>query len=245
MVSGPGEFPIVEEPITLDILMLGHAIVEEFPTNTFTQWYSERTGINLNFDIAPPNEDREVLNLTIASGDLPDIIVGFTVDPSTLALFGPQGLFLPLSDLIEEHGHFIHDVFETSPQVRPLITSPDGEIYGLPQVNECYHCFYAQRAWINQDWLDNVGMGVPETTEQLLDVLMAFKEQDANGNGDPDDEIPLAGATTGWNTNIDGFLLNPFVFTEFKGNNQFFQMEDGVVFHHGYDERVTAKACAI
>ena len=92
MVSGPGEFPIVEEPITLDILMLGHAIVEEFPTNTFTQWYSERTGINLNFDIAPPNEDREVLNLTIASGDLPDIIVGFTVDPSTLALFGPQGL---------------------------------------------------------------------------------------------------------------------------------------------------------
>ena len=114
--------------------------------------------------------------------------------------------------------------------MRPLITSPDGEIYGLPQVNECYHCFYAQRAWINQDWLDNVGMGVPETTEQLLDVLMAFKEQDANGNGDPDDEIPLAGATTGWNTNIDGFLLNPFVFTEFKGNNRnFSRWNDGVV----------------
>ena len=55
--------------------------------------------------------------------------------------------------MIEEHGHFIHDVFEGSPQVRPLITSPDGEIYGLPQVNECYHCFYSQRAWINSDWL--------------------------------------------------------------------------------------------
>ena len=229
MVSGPGEFPIVEEPITLDILMLGHAIVEEFPTNTFTQWYSERTGINLDFDIAPPNEDREVLNLTIASGDLPDIIVGFTVNPSTLALFGPQGLFLPLSGLIEEHGHYINEVFEGSPQVRPLITSPDGEIYGLPQVNECYHCFYAQRAWINQDWLDNVGMGVPQTTDELFDVLTSFKEQDANGNGDPNDEIPLAAATTGWNTNIDGFLMNPFVATEFKGNNQFFDMNGGVI----------------
>ncbi len=229
MVSGPGEFPIVEEPITLDILMLGHAIVEDFSTNTFTAWYSERTGINLNFSIAPPNEGQEVMNLTIASGDLPDIMVGFTVDPSTLALFGPQGLFLPLSGLIEEHGHFIHDVFEGSPQVRPLITSPDGEIYGLPQVNECYHCFHAQRAWINQDWLDNVGMGVPETTDQLIDVLVAFKEQDANGNGDPDDEIPLAGATTSWNTNIDGFLLNPFVFSEFAGQNRFFEMNDGVI----------------
>ena len=229
MVSAPGEFPIVEEPITLDVLMLGHAIVEDFSTNTFTQWYSERTGINLSFDIAPPNEMQEVLGLTIASGDLPDIIVGFTVDPSTLALFGPQGLFLPLSGLIEEHGHFINEVFETSPQVRPLITSPDGEVYGLPQVNECYHCFYAQRAWINQDWLDNVGMAVPQTTDEFFDVLMAFKEQDANGNGDPNDEIPMAAATTGWNTNLDGFLMNPFVFTEFKGNNQFFQFEDGVV----------------
>ena len=52
MVSGPGEFPIVEEPITLDVLMLGHAIVEDFSTNTFTDWYSDRTGINLDFSIA-------------------------------------------------------------------------------------------------------------------------------------------------------------------------------------------------
>ncbi len=151
MVSGPGEFPIVDEPITLTILQAGSAVVEDFPTNAFTQWYSERTNINLNFDIAPPNELREVLNLTLASGDLPDIIVGFTIDPSTLALFGPQGLFLPLNDLIEEHGHYIHQAFEGSPQVRPLITSPDGEIYGLPYVNECYHCFYSQRAYINSD----------------------------------------------------------------------------------------------
>ena len=229
MVSGPGEFPIVDEPITLNILMLGHAIVEDFNTNTFTHWYSERTGINLNFDIAPPNEWQEVLNLTIASGDLPDIIVGFTVDPSTLALFGPQGLFLPLSDLIEEQGHFIHDVFAGSPQVLPLITSPDGEIYGLPQVNECYHCFYSQRAWINSDWLANVGMDVPQTTDEFVDVLTAFKEQDANGNGDPNDEIPLAAATTGWNGNIDGFLLNPFVLSEFAGQNRFFEQNDGVI----------------
>ena len=70
-VSAPGEFPIVEEPITLDVLMLGHAIVEDFATNTFTQWYSERTGININFNLAPPNQGQEVLNIRIASGDLP------------------------------------------------------------------------------------------------------------------------------------------------------------------------------
>ena len=41
-VSAPGEFPIVEEPVTLRVLMLGHAIVEDFQTNTFTEWYSEK-----------------------------------------------------------------------------------------------------------------------------------------------------------------------------------------------------------
>ena len=229
MVSGPGEFPIVEEPITLKILMNGSSIVEDFRTNSFTQWYTERTGINLDFDVAPASEAQAVLNLTIASGDLPDIIVGFEVNPSILALYGPQGLFLPLNDLIEEHGHFIHEVFEEKPHVCPLITSPDGEIYGLPTVNECYHCFLSQRAWINQDWLDNVGMAMPQTTDELIDVLTAFKEQDANGNGDPNDEIPLAAAVDSWNTNIDGFLLNPFVLSNYPGQNRFFEQNDGVV----------------
>ncbi len=231
MVSAPGEFPIVEEPVTLRVLMLGHAIVEDFQTNTFTEWYSEKTGVNVEFDIAPPNEGQEVLNLTLASGDLPDVIVGFTIDPSTLAIFGPQGLFLPLNDMIAEHGHFINEVFAGSPQVEPLIQSPDGMIYGLPQVNECFHCFYAQRMWINQTWLDNVGMDIPQTTDELVAVLTAFKEQDANGNGDPNDEIPLAAAATGWNTNLDGFLMNPFVYNErgFNTANEFMMIQDGVI----------------
>lgn len=230
-VSAPGEFPIVEEPVTLKVLMLGHAIVEDFQTNTFTEWYSEKTGVNVEFNIAPANEAQEILNLTLASGDLPDIIVGFTIDPSTLAIFGPMGMFLPLNDMIDEHGFFINEVFEGSPQVEPLIGSPDGNIYGLPQVNECFHCFYAQRAWISQEWLDNLGLELPQTTEEFFDVLVAFKEQDANGNGDPNDEIPLAGATTGWNTNLDGFLMNPFAYSErsFNGNNEFLMLQDGAI----------------
>ena len=43
------------------------------------------------------------------------------------------------------------------------------------------------RAWINQTWLDNLGLEMPTTPEELYTVLKAFKEQDANGNGDPGD----------------------------------------------------------
>ncbi|MBV7329213.1 extracellular solute-binding protein [Chloroflexi bacterium TSY] len=227
-LTAKGQYPIVETPVTLNVLIRGHAIVEDFETNYFTNWYEERTGVRIEFDIAPPGTEQEKLNLVLASGDLPDIIVGFGVNASTQSIYGAQGVFLPLNDLIEEKGVHIHDVFEGSPLVEDLITSPDGNIYGLPHVNECYHCFYSQRAWINQTWLDNLGLTMPQTTEDFFTVLTAFKEQDPNGNGKAD-EIPLAAATTGWNTNLDGFLMNPFIFSEQFNNNRYLILENGQI----------------
>lgn len=45
--------------------------------------------------------------------------------------------------------------------------------------------------YINEGWLENLGLDRPKTLDDLYDVLKAFKEQDANGNGDPNDESPL------------------------------------------------------
>ena len=45
--------------------------------------------------------------------------------------------------------------------------------------------------WINKRWMDNLGLQEPKSLDELYEVLKAFKEEDANGNGDPNDEIPL------------------------------------------------------
>ncbi|MAS33738.1 MAG: ABC transporter substrate-binding protein [Anaerolineaceae bacterium] len=230
-VTPAGEYPITTEPVTLKVLIQGHAIVEDFRTNAFTEWYMEKTGVQLEIEVTPPASGggmNEALSLVLASGDLPDIILGFDIPLSTLSVYGSQGLFLPLNDLIDQYGFHIQEVYEGSPLVEPLIMSPDGNIYGLPQVNECYHCYYSQRLYINQQWLDNLGLEMPQTTEDFFNVLVAFKEQDANGNGDPNDEIPFAAAATGGNTNLDGFLMNPFVYSE-QFNNRYLMMEDGVI----------------
>ncbi|MEM7035154.1 MAG: ABC transporter substrate-binding protein, partial [Chloroflexota bacterium] len=137
-------------------------------------------------------------------------------------------LFLPLNDLIEEYGVETKKMFDASPNVRDLITAPDGNIYGMPHVNECYHCTLSQKLWINKIWLDNLGLEVPTTTEELYQVLKAFKEQDPNGNGIAD-EIPLAGAISGWNTNIDGFLMNPFIYSNHYNGNNYLTLENGQI----------------
>ena len=45
--------------------------------------------------------------------------------------------------------------------------------------------------YINTQWLERLGLEMPTTMEELKAVLIAFRDQDANGNGDPNDEIPF------------------------------------------------------
>ena len=72
--------------------------------------------------------------------------------------------------------------------------NPDGTIYGLPQVNAGAELRVGVKLFINKQWLERVGMSVPTTTDELRALLTAFKQQDANGNGDPNDEIPFCSA---------------------------------------------------
>ncbi len=71
-----------------------------------------------------------------------------------------------------------------------MSTAPDGHIYALPQWADCYHCTYPDKLWINSTWLKKLGLQVPKTTEDLRNVLLAFKTKDPNGNGKAD-EIPM------------------------------------------------------
>ena len=59
-----------------------------------------------------------------------------------------------------------------------FFTTPDGNIYTLPAFGECYHCSVAQKLWINQTWLDTLGLEMPSTTDEFEAVMLAFKNDD-------------------------------------------------------------------
>ena len=59
---------------------------------------------------------------------------------------------------------------------------------------------------INKTWLERLGLEKPTTLEEFEKVLTAFKEQDANGNGDPNDEIPMSFKFLGSQRDIGGFF---------------------------------------
>lgn len=231
-VSDPGEFPITEEKVTLKVLAAQRKYVENFSTNEFTKWFEEKTNVHLEWEVVPEGEEaKQKLNLTLASGDYPDLYLNMPISAQQLEVFGNQDVFLQLNDLIDEQSVELKKVFEENPVSKKMVTSNDGNIYSVPDVNECFQCMYPVKMWVNQKWLDELDLKMPETTEDLYKVLKAFKTEDPNGNGKAD-EVPLAGYKGGWNSDFVPLLMNAFIFTksvEYDGSVKYTYLKDGKI----------------
>ncbi|MFC7620239.1 ABC transporter substrate-binding protein [Microlunatus sp. GCM10028923] len=167
--------------------------------NAFSKQMAEKFGIEFSWetttwDAGAAAEKRQI---SLASGDYPDLFLLIPwVDqfkPTELMKLGQQGVAMPLNDLIKEHAPNIQAELDANPDYRAMSTAPDGNIYGLGQWIDCYHCSYPGKLWLNTDWLEKLNLERPTSTEELRTVLQAFKTKDPNGNGKAD-EVPLSSA---------------------------------------------------
>jgi putative aldouronate transport system substrate-binding protein len=221
-----GMYPLTKQKTTFRLLIPANARVKDFPSNAFTAWYEERTGVHIDWEVVPSQDARNKLNVMLSSGDYPDIIMSFNLNAVQQLLYGAQGIFLPLNDYLDKNGLFTKALFEAYPQAREILTAPDGKIYALPQLNDCYQCSMGHKLWIYQPWLDKLGLKMPTTTDEYEQVLQAFKTKDPNGNGQAD-EIPLLSAVDAQgNQNLDQFLMNAFLFNP---GNPWLTLRDGKV----------------
>ncbi len=209
-----GEYPVVQPDQDIVITafgpLRGTVTTYDSPTNLTTVWFEELTGITVKVETALTADLSQKFNTIMTGGDLPDI---FLNNPglSEQLLYGEQGSFIRLNELIDEYMPNLQAALELNPSVVDTMAMADGTIYALPQIGDSNsHGQTPYRMWINQEWLDNLGLDMPTTTDEFYEVLKAFKEQDANGNGDPNDEVPLSGTTVGWNNDPIAFLMNAF-----------------------------------
>ncbi|KQL58584.1 MULTISPECIES: extracellular solute-binding protein [Bacillaceae] len=185
-------FPIVEEEITLSLMAPGTGLAEwkDMPT---LQEYSEMTNISFEYTTPPMSDFATRLNLAFASGDVADIIYGAgtsNLTPGMEVDYGRQGILIPLEDLIAEYAPNIQRLLDENPDIARSITTVDGHIYSLPVINQHPNSSWAVPMWYNGEWLDALDAEVPTTTDELYDLLVRFRDEDPNGNGEAD-EIPL------------------------------------------------------
>ncbi|MBS5586503.1 MAG: hypothetical protein KHX36_09820 [Clostridiales bacterium] len=192
----PG-FPVVKEPISVTIALVPQDAAVDFQVdqNWMTEYINRNSGLDIEWMVIDSTAASERIPLMLNSGDMPDAILGRGFQANDVAQYGmSEGMFYPVNELLDYMPIF-SAFLEENPAVREGITTPDGNIYGFPALNNIYS--YAARFFIDQTWLDRVGLENPTTLEEFKNMLIAFRDEDANGNGDPDDEIPWGGSWSG------------------------------------------------
>lgn len=202
----------VKEPDKVTMLV-AERYVADYNTNLLSKAIMEAANVEIEFIVIPRDEIATKLSLMVNGGsDLPDMICT-TSFPSSYDYGMIAGVYMPLQDFFndpEKTPNFNNNVLDKDKELMlGSVVQPDGNVYtatwyfpGVPQPN-------ATCAYINQDWLDAVGMDVPKTTEEFYQVLKAFKEKDPNGNGKAD-EIPAISSNQG-EYGI-AYSLSPFVY---------------------------------
>ena len=186
--------PIVEEPIELDIFAGKSATTaDDWNDVLLLNEYKEMSNVDITWNQVPADGLDEKRNLALASGDLPDAFYAANISIADLQKYGDQGTFIPLNDMIDEYAPNISKVLDDNPDIRKGLTFPDGNIYSIPTVYspDFSSLLIGAKGWVNGDWLEQLDMDNPETTEEFYEYLKAVKETDLNGNGEQD-EIPLS-----------------------------------------------------
>ncbi|MFI3227118.1 MAG: extracellular solute-binding protein [Clostridia bacterium] len=202
------------EPATLSFFYYDGLRVFK-PTQPIWEYIQEQTNITL-VGAAPTtagSDSDEQFNLMLASNDIPDIIQGSTDN----LLETGQDLLIPLDDLIAEYAPNLQKMFDENPDVKAS-SSIDGQIYFVPYL---LAGSVSEIMYIRQDWLDKFDLDIPETTEEYIEALQIFLDEDANGNGKADE----IGFFDRVNTNLNaiGSMFNLY------GASLYPYVEDGVV----------------
>ena len=226
------------EKTQLTALFISHSLTQDLEDMEWLQEIEEEANVDIQWEQIRADWDT-VKSTRLASGDIPDIMIN-AVNDADITQY--QGLFLDMTSYISaETTPNIQAMFDEEPDTLILATNVDGNIYSLPKF---------QGKWpdtntvmfINQQWLDNLGLEMPTTFSELKDVLIAFRDEDANGNGDPSDEIPFdfnAGTNNAWFNSA--YSLTRLIgamgiqLTDY-GSDAYF-VEDGQVKCYAVDER--------
>ena len=205
-----GTVRISEEEITLTVGGQKPSGLEDVNNLAAIEEYRTRLGIKLepNFTETDWATQRTLL---FAGNELPDLLFNAGMSVSDVNTYGSQGYLLDFNEYRDVMPNMVA-TFEQYPELEAFLTTEDGHIYGMTQLRSDM-TDRLMRTFINRNWLANLNLEVPTTLDELYDVLVAFKEQDANGNGDTEDEIPflwdLGGYQGGERTILDAFGIYP------------------------------------
>ena len=159
-------------------------VSRQWESNLFFERMHTLTGVNVQgHGISEEGEYEKFLSELEEGKTEADLLVKANLTREQEERLLNSGALVDLSSYIEEMPN-LSALLSENPQWRKEIALEDGRIASLPQINRHPRQVCV---WINASWLNKLGLEMPETIEDLTQVLRAIRDGDPNGNGTRDE----------------------------------------------------------
>lgn len=222
----------VKEPISLtywsNMNKSAASVVKDLGELEMFKELEKQTGVTVEFLHPPADQAKEQFNLMIASRELPDVIVyNWLSYPGGPENAIDDGIIIPINDLLDSSAPNLASVLKDNPDVDKQVRTDSGTAYGFPALTlGDYNTFGG--LIMRQDWLDDLGLDVPETMDEWTNVLRKFRDE--------------KGATAPFTSKL-WYLQNKPLFMGAYGVGYDFYMDNGTVkygpMEEGYREYLT------
>ncbi len=174
------------EPVELTIMTYDGDTIAQDENSPIYKAVREKLNVKFKVITAPFSGYDDKVNVTIASGQVPDLFNYWGI--ARLAQYKSwikEGFVLPLSDVADKYPNIAKQLksFDSFAKMT------DGKHYGLPIIS------YSQidspavndhTIYVRKDWLDKLGLPVPTTIDEFANVAKAFAQNDPDGNNKAD-----------------------------------------------------------
>ncbi len=151
----------------------------------------EKTGVHIDWLHPPGGKAGEQFQSMLSSQNLPDMMYWNWRHVSG----GPakaleDSTILALNDIIDKHAPNFKAVLAEHPEWKKEVSLDDGSVYMFPFIRGDEFLRVTGGFAMRKDWLDKLGLNVPQTIDDWYNVLSAFKKNDMNNDGNSEDELP-------------------------------------------------------
>lgn len=186
-----------------------HTATPPVESGGIEQALEDYTGVDIEFTWVPNASKNERINAALSSGELADIVQLTQIDNTTVRNSLKSGLFWDVEPYLSEFPNLA-----SIPEDFLDLARVGGSVYGVPiQIATARY-----GVLVRKDWLDNLGLEVPHTIEELTEVARAFTEDDPDGNGIDD--------TLGFVDRLESYDLDFRSLSGYFGAGNFFAVTD-------------------
>lgn len=175
------QLPITDENVTLTYLLgfetnsLNYIDGGDLMNHQVWAWLRENTGVNVDLTVVDKVSESDKFNLMIASGEYTDLLNMGNYSAGVEAAY-EEDIVIDLGDYLETEMPNYSKIIHSDQNI--LKDVQDGGMFlKVYPVKDQIANPMGLGAFVRMDWLEDLDMEVPQTYDELTDVLRAFKTE--------------------------------------------------------------------